>query len=266
MSSPERGWEGVVSHTRAVMRVPRWKQKKKTEKRTITRRTARWATSKLSRGRIQPYIGVDTVPRSRQCAIQRAPRSYLRVEERREKKKKENATACINYASRIMNLGTKTREFSRFCSRRFSPRGRGGGGEFARAARSRLRNRSLFEQKKNLFRFLQGFALRWTRERGSRANSCEKKYAANLSSVRIFNSCRRLYRLYAWYTDCRGSWQNHLLFYGFLESKAIFPQRNRIYVYDLYAKGGFRSEASCTSTHAWEIQDANPRRKCIDWR
>lgn len=41
-----------------------WEKRKK----TIARRTARWATSKVSRGRIQPYIGVDTAPRSRSNA------------------------------------------------------------------------------------------------------------------------------------------------------------------------------------------------------
>lgn len=48
-------------------------------------------------------------------------------------------------------------------------------------------------------------------------------------------------------------------FIDFLNQRRFFS--NRIYP---YAKGG--SEAPCTSTHAWEIQDANPRRKCIDSR
>lgn len=49
-------------------------------------------------------------------------------------------------------------------------------------------------------------------------------------------------------------------FIDFLSQRRFFSNR----IYDPYAKGG--SEAPCTSTHAWEIQDANPRRKCIDSR
>jgi len=85
-------------HTRAVVRVLRWKQKKKMKKRTITRRTARWATSKLSRGRIQPYIGVDTVPRSCGNAQSNAPLGGTCEWKKKREKKKKNVMACVNYA------------------------------------------------------------------------------------------------------------------------------------------------------------------------
>lgn len=51
----------------------------RTHTHTQTRQTARWATSRVSRGRIQPYIGVDTgVPTEPwQRAIQRASRKYM---------------------------------------------------------------------------------------------------------------------------------------------------------------------------------------------
>lgn len=117
MSSPEsRGMKRDDPHTRAVMRVPRWKQKKKTEKRTITRRTARWATSKLSRGRIQPYIGVDTVPRSyRGNAQSNAPLGATCEWKKKEgKKRKKMPRHALIMLREIMNREMKMREFSRF--------------------------------------------------------------------------------------------------------------------------------------------------------
>jgi len=62
---------------------------KKTKKRTITCQAARWAASKVSRGRIQPYIGVDMVPRSRSNAQSNAP---LGNAERKGKKNKKKTT------------------------------------------------------------------------------------------------------------------------------------------------------------------------------
>lgn len=56
------------------------------------------------------------------------------------KKEKENATACVNYASRIMNREMKMHEFSRFSnfvSDAFRPATAGGG--FTRAATKALK-------------------------------------------------------------------------------------------------------------------------------
>lgn len=129
-------------HTRAVVRVPRWKQKKKTEKRTITRRTARWATSKLSRGRIQPYIGVDTVPRSyrgnaQSNALLGATCEWKKKEGKKRKKMPRHALIMLRELWIARWKCANFRDFRILFPTLFAPRPRGGG--FTRAATKALK-------------------------------------------------------------------------------------------------------------------------------